>query len=137
MTIFLIDLLSWIFKLICNCTHMHTFLVTNNTEVILPLSGTSSFSNDTVLVHGLSLFTVAIAFVSISQFFFGELKLIDRVFTLLNSFVLFRNRKKLYLSLWLLCLNQLPNIQPSLPMCKQMYGWCTVTTSGAQWQCVT
>jgi len=46
--------------------------------VIWPLSGTSSYSNDTVLVHGLSLFTVAIAFVSISLYFLGELKLIDK-----------------------------------------------------------
>lgn len=37
---------------------------------MLPLSGTSSFFNDTVRFTGF-LFTMAIAFVSISQTFFG------------------------------------------------------------------
>jgi len=66
--------------------------------VIRPLSGTSSFSNDTVRFTSF-LFTMVITFVSISQLFLGELKF-DKSFPLL---VLLGNRKKRYLSLRLLC----------------------------------
>ena len=101
---------------------LFNMIVINKLHSIRPLSGTSSFSNDTVRFTNFFVYNGD----RICQLFFGNQNLKDRVFPLL---VLLGNQKN-YTYLYGYCVFQCLCIVANVNK-------CTETTSGSQQHCVT
>jgi len=118
-------------------THMYSYSYSCQCECVLmailpirPLSGTSSFSNDTVRFTRF-LFTKAIAYKS---FLFWRIKIwIDKDFPLLVFLCITQKPKNLHLSLRLLCLKTAAKHTAIVANVNK----CAKTTSGSQRHCVT